>query len=124
MKCRHSGASGTCCHRETVPCSISPVVGNKLRDAVDHGLAPNNCSLEGRGLKVDGGSTATYAYNCRGQRVSRLGGESLFGLGGEIITQVTAGTTTVNFNRYTVGSRLLAANVQNTTRFYHQDWLG
>jgi RHS repeat-associated protein len=79
---------------------------------------------EGRVLKVDGGATNTYVYNSRGMRASLSGAENLFDLQGNIVSVVTPGTTTLLYNRYTVGGRLLAANSNNTTNFYHQDWLG
>jgi RHS repeat-associated protein len=79
---------------------------------------------EGRVLKVDGGTTNTYVYNSRGMRAALAGAENLFDLNGNIVSVVTPGTATLAYNRYTVGGRLLAANLSGTTDFYHQDWLG
>ncbi len=79
---------------------------------------------EGRILTVDSGTTNTYVYNSRGMRAGLMGGENLFDLNGNVVSVVTPGTTTLLYNRYTVGGRLLAANQSNTTTFYHQDWLG
>jgi len=79
---------------------------------------------EGRVLTVDGGSTDTYVYNSRGMRAAIVGSEFLFDLSGNIVSAVTPGTTTLLYNRYTVGGRLLAANASGSTYFYHQDWLG
>jgi RHS repeat-associated protein len=79
---------------------------------------------EGRVLTVDGGSTDTYVYNSRGMRAAIVGSEFLFDLSGNIVSAVTPGTTTLLYNRYTVGGRLLAANASSSTYFYHQDWLG
>jgi len=63
-------------------------------------------------------------YNSRGMRAGLAGAENLFDLNGNIVSVVTPGTATLAYNRYTVGGRLLAANLSGTTDFYHQDWLG
>ena len=57
-------------------------------------------------------------------RAGLAGAENLFDLNGNIVSVVTPGTATLAYNRYTVGGRLLAANLSGTTDFYHQDWLG
>ena len=87
-------------------------------------LSPYSYDAEGRVLKVDGGTTNTYVYNSRGMRAALSGSENLFDLQGNIVSAVAPGTTTLQYNRYSVGGRLLAANSNNTTNFYHQDWLG
>jgi RHS repeat-associated protein len=94
-----------------------------MRNVEGHGFS-HAAKPQIRSRKVDGGTTNTYVYNSRGMRAGLAGGENLFDLNGNIVSVVTPGTATLAYNRYTVGGRLLAANLSGTTDFYHQDWLG
>jgi RHS repeat-associated protein len=94
-----------------------------MRNVEGHGFS-HAAKPQIRFGKVDAGTTKTYVYNSRGMRAGLAGAENLFDLNGNIVSVVTPGTATLAYNRYTVGGRLLAANLSGTTDFYHQDWLG
>jgi len=84
---------------------------------------------EGRLIKVDGGTTATYVYNSRGLRAGDSVGnrELLFSIDRAPAANIAAGTSSVYFNDYYVGRHWAAyqgGGAPAATLFYHQNWLG
>ena len=87
---------------------------------------------ENRIVQVDSGSTAVYAYDAEGRRVAKTassaGGafEYLYDLHGRAVTEMGAGTSSINRTEVYAGSRHVATqNVGlSTTYFMHSDWLG
>jgi RHS repeat-associated protein len=98
--------------------------GNLIND----GIHTYTYDGENRIWKVDNGTTATYAYDAEGRRISKVTSstsyEYLFDLSGRVVTELLAGTATTNRSEGYAGGRHLITQNSSTTYFIHADWLG
>lgn len=96
--------------------------GNVANDGLGNSFV---WDAEGRLIQVQQGGTviATYIYGADGSRVEGPNGDYLYDLGGHMITQfgLNGGW---NFGEIYAGGRHLATYSDNTTNFFHSDWLG
>jgi RHS repeat-associated protein len=95
--------------------------GNMTAD----GIHTYSYDAEGRLTKVDGGSTATYAYDADGQRVEKLTGvtyvDYVYDLSGNVVADWN-GSPTAQY--IYMGGNLIAEYQASTTHFIFKDHLG
>lgn len=100
------------------------LAGNVIND----GFHTYAYDAENRITQVDGGSTATYAYNAEGQRVERaiasLTLDYVYDLAGNAVAGFNKSTGGWWIGEVFAGGRHLATYTNNTTYFDHADWLG
>jgi RHS repeat-associated protein len=96
-------------------------------DVTGDGVHSYTYDAENRLVSVDGGSTATYAYDALGRRVEKTTSAGsvyyLYDLAGNVVTELSA---TGGWNRTEIyaGGKHVATYSNSTTYFDHVDWLG
>ena len=100
------------------------LAGNVINDGF-HAYAYD---AENRITQVDGGSTATYAYDAEGQRVERVTSsltlDYVYDLAANAVAAFNKSTGGWWIGEVFAGGRHLATYTNNTTYFDHADWLG
>lgn len=96
--------------------------GNLLND----GSHSYTYDAENRIKQVDGGSTATYAYDAKGRRVEKQAGgattDYVYNLAGQVVAEQQPGVWSVGYAY--LGDMLMSQYANGTTYFIHLDHLG